>query len=456
MADHVAVGVVDHDQVVALLLDGLDDAVGDFRRAHFRLEVVGGDVRRGDEDAFLALERLFPAAGEEEGDVGVLLGFGDAQLGLALLGQVFAKHIGQGFGLEGAGRRDARGVLGEHDEAGQLRDAAAGECSKVRLDEGAGQLAGTVGAEIHEHHGIAIRHRGRRAYHRGLDELVAFAAFVGGGQAGAGVIGQIVALAVDDQLVGLLDPVPAVVAVHGEVAADQAGDAPLAELGERGVEQFDGRLGALWWSIAAVEKGVQVDPLGATLGRQLGHGGDVLLVAVHAAVGQQAEDVHRLAGAYRLIDRATDGRIVEELAVANGLGHPGEVLVHDAAGAEVHMADLGVAHLPVRQAHVHAAAGDQTMGLGGAQVIVHRRVGSVDGVVLGAVAVAEAIEDDQYQGFGRGAHKAGSLCLRGTKRPGILRPSGTGVTARRGLADLWGCVYWPAFYRPGTAQCLPT
>ena len=41
-------------------------------------------------------------------------------------------------------------------------------------------------------------------------------------------------------------------------------------------------------------------------------------------------------------------------------------------------------------------------------------------------------------------------------RLGILRPSSANVTAGRGLADLCGCVYWPTFYRPGTAQCSLT
>ena len=45
VAHHVAVGVVDHDHVVTLVLNGIDDFVGDFGRAHFRLQVVGRDFR---------------------------------------------------------------------------------------------------------------------------------------------------------------------------------------------------------------------------------------------------------------------------------------------------------------------------------------------------------------------------------------------------------------------------
>ncbi|MNJ81652.1 hypothetical protein D3C77_805620 [compost metagenome] len=64
--------------------------------------------------------------------------------------------------------------------------------------------------------------------------------------------------------------------------------------------------------------------------------------------------MHGLASTGRLVHRAGEHRVAEELAITNGLGDAGEVLVDDTAGTEVHVADLGVAHLPVRQAHIHA------------------------------------------------------------------------------------------------------
>ena len=265
--------------------------------------------------------------------MGVLLGFGDAQLGLAVVGQILAEHVGQRFRGEGGGRGNARGVLGEHDELGQLRHSGTLEFLETGFDKAAGQLAGAVGAEVHEHHGVTVFDTYRLANAGGLDELVALAALVGGDQAVHRVVGAVLGLAVDDQLVGLLHAVPAVVAVHGEVAADQAGDTALTQAGEGGLEQFDGALRALRRGVAAVEEGVQVDFLGAALSRQLGHGDQMILVAVHATVGKQAEDVHRLAGTYGLVDRSADSRVGEEFAVADRLGHPGEVLIHHAPGA---------------------------------------------------------------------------------------------------------------------------
>ena len=127
---------------------------------------------------------------------------------------------------------------------------------------------------------------------------------------------------------------------------------------------------------------MQVDLLGAALGRQLGHGHQMILVAVHATVGKQAEDVHRLAGTYGLVDRSADGRVGEEFAVADRLCHPGEVLIHHAPGAQVHVADLGVAHLPVRQTDIHAAAGDQSVWLSRQQTFVDRLARGIDGIEI--------------------------------------------------------------------------
>ena len=156
-------------------------------------------------------------------------------------------------------------------------------------------------------------------------------------------------------------------------------------------------------------------------------------MTVHAAIRQQTEDMHGLARADGFIHGVGDGGIAEELAVTDRLGYPGEVLIHHTAGTEVHMADLGVAHLPVRQAHIHAGAGDQAVRLGGEQVVVNRGVGRINGVVLGIVAVTEAIQDDQHQGFWRGRHKydpcSGEVKVAGHFNPGCCsshRPAGFG------------------------------
>ena len=149
---------------------------------------------------------------------------------------------------------------------------------------------------------------------------------------------------------------------------------------------------------------MQVDFFSAALVGQFGHGDQVILVAVNAAIGQQAHEVHGFAGSDGFIHSGADGRVLEELAVADRFGHAGEVLIHHAAGAEVHVADFGVAHLAVRQADVHAAARDQAVRHGGPQTVQYGLLRRKDGVGFRALTVTEAVENNQDQRFRRGSH----------------------------------------------------
>src|SRR5690606_5643788 len=81
VADHVAIGVVAHDQVELAVFNGGDQFVSHFWRAHFRLQIVGGDVGGFHQNAGFARVFFLAATGKEERNVSVFLGFCNAQLG---------------------------------------------------------------------------------------------------------------------------------------------------------------------------------------------------------------------------------------------------------------------------------------------------------------------------------------------------------------------------------------
>ena len=93
VAYHVAVGIVDDDKVEFLAADGIDELVADLKGAHLGLEVVCGNLGRGDEDALLEFVGSLASAVEEECDMGILLGLGDMELLLAFARKVFAECI---------------------------------------------------------------------------------------------------------------------------------------------------------------------------------------------------------------------------------------------------------------------------------------------------------------------------------------------------------------------------
>ena len=85
-------------------------------------------------------------------------------------------------------------------------------------------------------------------------------------------------------------------------------------------------------------------------------------MAVHAAVGQQAHQVQRLAVVLGVVHGLQQGLVLIHVAVLGGLGDAGQLLVDNAARADVGVAHFAVAHLAVRQAHVHA--GGANLGVG--------------------------------------------------------------------------------------------
>jgi hypothetical protein len=75
------------------------------------------------------------------------------------------------------------------------------------------------------------------------------------------------------------------------------------------------------------------------------------IVGMNAAGTDQADDVEPTARPRRSITGVDEGRPSEERAVSDGSVDPRKVLQHRSARPEVEMADLGVAHLAVRQAN---------------------------------------------------------------------------------------------------------
>src|SRR5690606_27350744 len=81
-----------------------------------------------------------------------------------------------------------------------------------------------------------------------------------------------------------------------------------------------------------------------------------------------------------------------------GLVDPGQVLIDDAASPQIHVAHLGVAHLPFRQPDGGTGGRDQRVWAIPPQGIPVRRMSSVDGVVLAFVPMTPAIENKQEGG----------------------------------------------------------
>src|SRR5690606_38736015 len=152
--------------------------------------------------------------------------------------------------------------------------------------------------------------------------------------------------------VGDSGAVPAAVPVHREVAPGDAGDAgvdaPGRDLGQLPLHGRDVRRRAVGRAVAAVGHDVHAHARLAEPGGQLQQREQVGEVAVHAAVRDEADQVERAAapGGVGLAQH----RVLVEPAVVDLLLDVREALHHPTAGADVHVADLAVAHLSGGQA----------------------------------------------------------------------------------------------------------
>ena len=271
VADHVAVGIVDDDEVEFLRGDGFDEFVPDLESAHFGLEVIGGYFGRGDENALFAGVGLFAAAVEEECHVGVFLGLGYVELFLAELREIFAEGVDDVLLVEEDVNPGERGIVGGHAEILQSCDGLHSGLGHIVLGQHGGQLFGAVVAVVEEDYGVVLCDETFALGERGIvDRLYEFV----GNAVGiallnsSGHVGGLGAGAGSQQVVGLLDALPALVAVHGVVAAYDRGDAARG-LGHVLFEAFDEAFARVRVGVTAVHEAVDIDLLQAVVCRDV-------------------------------------------------------------------------------------------------------------------------------------------------------------------------------------------
>ena len=75
MAYHIAIGKVNYDKVVLILLDGSHQLILNLKGTHLGLQIVSGNLRTGNQDTLLTLVGSLTTSIEEEGNMSVLLRF---------------------------------------------------------------------------------------------------------------------------------------------------------------------------------------------------------------------------------------------------------------------------------------------------------------------------------------------------------------------------------------------
>ena len=241
-----------------------------------------------------------------------------------------------------------------------------------------------------------------------------------------------VALAINERGVSLFFAVPVVVTIHGVVTAGNAGDLADAQLIQLSLQIGQEALARVGVRVTAIGDAVEVDLLGTHVLGHFQHAEPVVCVAVDATGAHQAHQVDGLAGVNGSFHVLDQDRVLEHLAILDGFGDEGELLVHDAACAHVGVADFRVAHLTIGQANSHAGSFN-----GGHGVLCHQCIevglfGCDHGVAIGLVGgPAKAIHNAKQDRFL--GHMFYLLVVFTEKAPG------TALETRRGraLGKLW-------------------
>jgi hypothetical protein len=109
------------------------------------------------------------------------------------------------------------------------------------------------------------------------------------------------------------------------------------------------------------------------------------------------------AGCAQTFDQIDESRCRGDRAIPDRVADSDQFLFHHPAGTDVHVPDLGIAHLAGRQTDVAARGIQQRVRAG---IPKHCEIGGVreaNGIVGGFFPPAEPIQDDQH-------HRPGRLC----------------------------------------------
>ena len=147
-------------------------------------------------------------------------------------------------------------------------------------------------------------------------------------------------------------------------------------------------------NVAAIHEGVDANGLDAMLGSHLDQSLDVVHVRMNTARAHKAHEVESLAVSLDVVHSLDEDLVLGDGAVLDGIVDARKLLEHDAAGTDVEVAYLGVAHLTVGKAHVLARSAERGVGILSVQAIKEGRLGSGDGVLAISRSKAATIHDD--------------------------------------------------------------
>ena len=412
MADHIAVGEVAAEEVKLVARHVLHHLIGDFLGLHGR-RLIEGDHVGG--NFLIDLQVFVHLAGAvavpEVGHVAELLRLREGIFPDAM----GAEHLREGVCDD---RRLHQIVLGdievtivlEHTgkvDAGIVAPVKVGKVLAVKCQ---GDLLGAVATEVEEHHAVAVGNFGHGLAILGDDkrrQILIDAVFLRAvGFNGSLGVGELTADALNmGAPAGFHHGPVGLIAIHGDLhTAAAGGDLILVGLVGELTEHILQLLHILQrrggGHITAIEEDMAVGAFDAVFLGMAQQRKEVMDVGMDIAVGEQPQEMHGLVIFHAVFGEILPSGRAEQRTILNALPHQLGALGVDLAAAKGVVANLRVAHVLIGgKPHSGTVGFEPGVGAGGKELVEVGSLGNRHSVAAAAVALANAVHDDQYNRF---------------------------------------------------------
>ena len=227
VTNHITVSKVNYDEVVLSLVDSSNQLILNLEGAHLRLQVVGSNLRRRNQDTILTLVWSLTTTIEEECYVSILLSLSSVQLLLALLAQILTQSVLNVLLREQDVYTLEVCIVWSHAVVLQARDSLHALLWHILLSQCDGHLLSTVVTEVDEDNNITLFYATVNCcIVDWLDELIGNALVIALLHS-SNHISALLTSTVYNQVVTLFYALPTLIAVHSVETTYDACDSSL-------------------------------------------------------------------------------------------------------------------------------------------------------------------------------------------------------------------------------------
>ena len=259
MANHIRICKVQDNRIKFILIQLCQQCLRNLFGAHFRLQIIGCNLRRRNQNTLLISIRSFHTTVEEEGYMRIFFGFRNAQLVQSMLCQ----HLTQGILnlLRRKGYRCGNCCIILRHAHIIYRACALGTCKirEVLIMQRTGNFTRSVRTEVEENHTVTGSDFAIYTVNsKGLNKLIRYACGIGCLYAGSSAC-SLAALAQHQRFIGTLHALPALVTVHCVIASADGSNLAYANLRHALFQLMDIFQCCFRTDITSVQKGMHIN-----------------------------------------------------------------------------------------------------------------------------------------------------------------------------------------------------